>query len=311
MDVTISIIIPVFNNERSIRRCLDSIVNQDTHFAYEVILVCDPCKDKTLDIIKEYEKRYSFIYHIDVTTRSIALARKKGIESSKGRYLMFIDADDYYTYDAITTMLQAISRNDADIAVGNYYYVKKGKNKKNLLSKNITYDKAGMLKALMQDTYMHGFMWNKIYKASLLKDSDYVYPKGNIIREDVLTNFQVFLKANKLVQFKKPVYYYDKTFESTTSMKDKTRIPWFINIFAAERHLIEKYQPELLNMYLSFHLRRKLLIFGDEIIMKSSYAFKDFIRLIREDKKHLKVLKQKGNLKTEGMPWESFIKSFK
>ena len=51
MDVTISIIIPVFNNERSIRRCLDSIVNQDTHFAYEVILVCDPCKDKTLDII--------------------------------------------------------------------------------------------------------------------------------------------------------------------------------------------------------------------------------------------------------------------
>ncbi len=308
MQFDVSIIIPVYNNERSIARCLDSIISQKTMFSYEVILVSDPCSDKTMQIIDTYVQKYSFIKNINVTTRNIALARNKGIDSSNGDYLMFIDADDYYKDNAVELMVSTIKSTNSDIVSASNYYVRGKKISKNFFRKNKIYDKKGMLKALMQDSYMHGFMWNKIYKTKLLKNKNYVVPKKNIIREDVLTNFQIFLNANKLVMISTPIYYYDKTYESTTSAVDFTRVPWFIDIFAVERYLIEKIDSSLLKMYLSLRNRRKLLIFGDKLIVKKGYTKSQYKELKTYCKKYLKILNKKGTLELTNMPWESFIK---
>lgn len=310
MAYDVSIIIPVYNNERSIKRCLDSIVSQKTKFSYEVILVSDPCTDKTMDIIDEYVKKYSFIQNINVTSRVIGIARNVGIDASTGKYLMFIDGDDYYSEDAIELMVNTLKKTNSDIVSASNYYVRGKKISKNFFRKNKTYDRKGMLKALMQDSYMHGFMWNKIYKAELLKGKNYALPKKNIIREDVLTNFQVFLKANKLTMISKPMYYYDKTYESTTSAKDFTRVPWFIDIFAIERYLLEKYEPSFISMYRSLHNRRKLLIWGDRMIVKKGYSKPEYKKLKKECKNSLKILNKKGTLELTNMPWESFIKDY-
>lgn len=306
----VAIIIPVFNNERSISRCLDSIVNQKTNHTYQVILVSDPSTDKTPQIVEEYVKKYGFISNIDVSTRSIALARNRGIEESDSKYLMFIDADDYFTDDAIETMISSLEKNNADVAAASYYYVRGKKISKNFFSKNKVYDKQGMLKALLQDSYMHGFMWNKIYKSELLKGRHYVVPKGNIIREDVLTNFQVFLNSNKLAMTSKPIYFYDKTYESSTSKVDKTRVMWFITIFAVERYLLEKHNPSFMKMYHSLQNRRKLLVWGDRQIVKHGYEKEEYKTLKKDAKEALKNVNLKGKLQINNMPWEEFIKYY-
>lgn len=304
----VAIIIPVYNNERSISRCLDSIINQKTKHSFEVILVSDPSSDKTPQIVEEYIKKYSFIKNIDVNTRSIALARTRGINESNSKYLMFIDADDYFKDDAIEIMVNTLEKNDADIAAASFYYVRGKRCKKNFFSKSKIYDRKGMLKALMQDSFMHGFMWNKIYKSELLKDKSLVLPKGNIIREDVLTNYQVFLNANKLAMTSKPIYYYDKTFESSTSKVDKTRVIWFITIFAIERYLLEKYEPSFMKMYHSLQGRRKLLVWGDRQIVKHGYEKEEY-KALKKDAKHLlQIVNKKGKLEIDNLPWEKFIK---
>lgn len=306
----VSIIIPVYNNERSISRCLDSIVSQQTKFSFEVILVSDPCTDKTMEIIDTYIKKYPFIKNINVSSRVIGVARNVGINASNGKYLMFIDADDYYSMDAIELMITTLESTNSDIVSASNYYVRGSKISKNFFRKNKTYNRKGMLKALMQDSYMHGFMWNKIYKAELLKNKNYALPKKNIIREDVLTNFQVFLNANKLTMISKPMYFYDKTYESTTSSKDFTRVPWFIDIFAIERYLIEKHEPTFQKMFLSLKNRRKLLIFGDKLIVKKGYSKEEYKKLKIYCKKYLKIINKKGTLELTNMPWESFIKDY-
>lgn len=311
MSVDVSIIIPVYNNERSIARCLDSIINQKTNYIFEIIMVSDPCSDKTPDIIKTYIDNYKNIYNFNVSTRSVGLARQKGIEESKGQYLMFIDADDYYKENAVNLMVSTIQKTNADVVAASFYYVRNKKVRKNFFSKNATYNKQGMIKALMQDSYMHGFMWNKIYKSSLLKEYNYPLPSGNIIREDVLTNFQIFLNANKLVMLSKPIYYYDKTYESTTSAKDKTRIPWFLTIFATERFLLEDGYPQYLEMFYSLKNRRKLLIWGDQQIIKSGYTKEEFKILKSDCKKYLAILNNKDQFMIEAMPWQNFIEKLK
>ena len=90
----LSIIIPVFNNSRSIKHCLQSIFDNKTKYEYEVILVCDPSTDNTNKIIDEFAKKYNNIFIYNVSDRHIAKARDKGIKSAQGKYLMFIDADD-------------------------------------------------------------------------------------------------------------------------------------------------------------------------------------------------------------------------
>ena len=308
-ELDVSIIIPCKNNERSLSRCLNSIINQNTSKKYEVIIVSDPSSDKTYEIIDAYAENFSFIKHIKLQATPIGVARDIGINASSGKYLMFIDADDYFTNDAIETMVTTIEKEQADIVNASFYYVRGTKIKKNFFTKKAVLNCKGMLKELMKDSFMHGFMWNKIYKSELLKNQRYVLPKKNIIREDVLTNFQIFLKCNKLVMINKPIYFYDKTYESTTSAKDKTRVPWFITIFAIEKYLLEKFKPEYLQMYRHLHLRRKLLIFGDQIIVKKGYTKEEFKNLKKQCSILLNILKKKDILPLENQIWSDFIKN--
>ena len=311
-SLDVSIIIPVKNNEKTLSRCLNSIFNQKTTFKYEVIIVSDPSIDKTYDIIDEYSRSHDNLIHLKLDKTPIGQARNIGINKSNGDYLMFIDADDYYSSDAINTMVKTIKETDSDIvSASNYYIHKDGKPKKSFFSKNHTYNQKGMLKALMQDSYMHGFMWNKIYKCSLLKNKNYVLPEKNIIREDVLTNFQVFLNADKLTMISKPIYFYDKREESTTSVIDKTRVPWFIEIFAIEKYLLEKNKPQYIKMFNSLKSRRKLLVWGDRQIVKKGYTKNEYKDLKSYCRKYLKIISSNGKLPIDGTPWENFIGKIK
>lgn len=111
----LSIIIPVYNAEPLLNRCLDSIFNQVTQYTYEVILVDDGSTDKSIDIIKSRKEKNIVLFQQKNSGPSAA--RNKGIELAKGNYIAFLDADDYWIYNYIEQTVSFLAKNKECVAV--------------------------------------------------------------------------------------------------------------------------------------------------------------------------------------------------
>lgn len=117
----ISVIVPVYNVEQYLRRCLDSIMEQNFE-SYEIICVNDCSPDHSQDILDEYAAKYPERIRVLVNDRNMGLGktRERGIAVAEGRYLMFIDSDDYIQSDYLRTYYDAMLREDKDIIIGGY-----------------------------------------------------------------------------------------------------------------------------------------------------------------------------------------------
>ncbi len=112
----VSIIVPIFNAERYIGNCLDSILSQN-YKNIEVLLINDGSTDNSKKIIEDYKNRDSRINIINQENLGAPEARNKGIKLSKGKYLMFFDSDDILNEDSIELLVNSISKNDASIVI--------------------------------------------------------------------------------------------------------------------------------------------------------------------------------------------------
>ena len=119
MQDLISVIVPVKNEEKYLTECIESILAQD-YRPLEIIFVLDGCTDSSLEIIKAYKEKKDFISYYEVSFSSPGLARNLGIDKAKGKYLMFVDADDLLKENAVTKLYESIKENEADISAGNY-----------------------------------------------------------------------------------------------------------------------------------------------------------------------------------------------
>lgn len=122
MDL-ISVIVPIYNVEKYLRQCLDSLAAQ-TYKNIEVIMVDDGSPDNCGAICDEYSKRYSNFIAVHKENAGLGMARNTGMEHMNGEYVMFIDSDDYISDDLIEVLYQAIKKNNVDIAKGGFYLVK-------------------------------------------------------------------------------------------------------------------------------------------------------------------------------------------
>lgn len=118
----VSIIVPVYNTEKYLRKCLDSLVNQDFS-DYEIILINDGSTDCSKSIINEYTKKYFFIKSFTKKNGGLSSARNLGIEKSLGRYIVFVDSDDYVETSFLKELYNNITKNNSDIAVCEFSYV--------------------------------------------------------------------------------------------------------------------------------------------------------------------------------------------
>lgn len=116
----ISVIVPVYNVEKYLKKCLDSII--DTSFKdYEIIVVNDGSTDRSLDILKEYEQKYNFIKVINQKNHGLGNARNKGIKESCGNYLFFVDSDDFLEKDSLKKMYDKTNNGNLDLVICDYY----------------------------------------------------------------------------------------------------------------------------------------------------------------------------------------------
>ena len=119
MKDKVSIIVPVYNNEKFLEKCLDSIINQ-SYKNLEILLINDGSKDNSLKIMRQYAKKDKRIIIIDKENEGVSKARNDGIRASSGEYITFVDSDDYIEFNEIEEMYKAIKENNVDMVRTNY-----------------------------------------------------------------------------------------------------------------------------------------------------------------------------------------------
>lgn len=208
MDYKISVIVPVYNVEKYLEKCIESIINQ-TYKNLEIILVNDGSLDNSLKICNKYENIDSRIKVINKENGGLSDARNKGLEVATGDYISFIDSDDYidkYFYEVL--LKNAIEKN-AEISQCNFKRVNENHVEKNIIQiKEIElYNNIHMIDNLYNNNKSENavVVWNKIYKKNIFDDVRFY--KG-IIHEDEAIIHELFYNANRIVTTSEILYYY-------------------------------------------------------------------------------------------------------
>jgi len=215
----VSIIVPVYNVQDYLKRCLDSLVNQ-TLKDIEIIIINDASTDNSLKIMREYEDKYNSIKVIDSPTNlRQGGARNLGIEIAKGDYIGFVDSDDWVNVEMYEKLYSKAIDAYCDV-VDSDYYVSDGKNVLTAVSSN-TADQLGELTSeKKKGLILHsGRMWTKIFKTSLFIDNNIRFPE-KLSYEDNPVVPLLLAHASKLEKVNEPLYYYFKNPESTTTTKN-------------------------------------------------------------------------------------------
>lgn len=159
--IDVSIILPVYNREDTIKDSIESIINQ-TYSNWELIIVDDGSKDNSEEICKKYAMKDNRINVIHQENNGPSSARNKGISLAKGKYLMFIDSDDQYKLEMIEKMIKKMNQNDSKLVVCNY------KNNTNMDG----FEELDRFLAMevLQRNRVFNLLWNKIYDLKIIKE---------------------------------------------------------------------------------------------------------------------------------------------
>lgn len=240
MGNKISIIVPVYNVEKYLEKCVDSIINQ-THLNIEIILINDGSIDSCGKLCDNYKRQDNRIIVIHQNNQGLSEARNKGIEMSTGDYLGFVDSDDWIEKDMFELLYTNLIQFDADISMCGYSRM----NEDNSIISKYLYDDNKRIEILSGKNIMKHYLfdytqkdkicnvvWNKLYKRHIFKDIR--FPE-NKIYEDVFTTYLLLDKAKKMVI--SPELKYNYLIRNNSIMNQ----PVSINIFNIIEGNIKRY----------------------------------------------------------------------
>jgi glycosyltransferase involved in cell wall biosynthesis len=235
----ISVIIPVYNVEQFIGRCLTSLVEQ-TFRDFEVIAVNDGATDDSPMILHHFAEKYDFIKVIDQPNKGMSEARNVGMRAASGRFFSFVDGDDYVSPTFLEELYRACVDNSADIACCYYYF--------HFIENDFLFEYPfrckGVLSGseamhkLLRDVQIQSLAWNKLYRRELFMDYDITFPSMTF--EDMATTARVFSHASRVVVIDRPLYYYNQRSTSTLATMNTNKINDFIRATAMVRASLEK-----------------------------------------------------------------------
>lgn len=209
MNDLISIIVPVYNVEQYLEKCILSILGQ-TYSNLEIIIVNDGSTDGSDDIIKKYELKDSRIIHINKENGGLSSARNCGIKNASGKYVLFIDSDDFIELDCVEKLYKKITKDKSDMVIFNSRYVyENGFVKKNtpFINEDKIVDSKEAIELLLQGRKYKFHAANKFCKLSIIKKNHIIYPEGKIY-EDVLTTYKLILNSKKISLYSCYLYNY-------------------------------------------------------------------------------------------------------
>ncbi len=200
-EIDLSIIVPIYNGEKYIKRCINSVINNSTSYEYELILVNDGSTDKTLEIINGYKYIYpNKITVINKKNSGLSDSRNAGLKIARGKYISFLDHDDYITSNYIQILMNTAYGKDADIVVCSTANISNRK----VISKNkyddMEYNRKNEDKLLKVRSYA----WGCVIRNTLFKNIQ--FPKGYWY-EDMIMRFLILRNSNRLISISKVLHF--------------------------------------------------------------------------------------------------------
>lgn len=256
-NIKVSIIVPVYNVENYVSKCLDSLVNQ-TLSNIEIIVINDGSTDNSIDIIKKYEQKYQDkMIVIDKKNEGVGEARNCGIKVAKGEYLGFVDSDDYVELNMFEKLYNKANENNSDIAICQFKNVDEDYNF--LETETIYLDSNINTKTdLNQLIKINPAPWNKIYKKDLFTKNDIYFTK--LWFEDLEAITKVILSSDSItfVEEKLYCYLYRRSTSSSNIIKKDKLYDIFsifdsIILYLKEKELYNLYQ-EVIEYYFIKHI---------------------------------------------------------
>ena len=216
MSPEITVIVPAFNAEKYLKDCLDSVIRQNFS-SWELIIADDGSSDRTGEIADEYASKDSRIRVIHLSRKGVSAARNAGIDASEGKYLAFVDADDYLEPDYLKELFDRAEVSHADIVQCSFFEDSEGNKTPDANPVDKTYeDPDSMMRAFFAGTHgdIRDSVWAKLFRRDAF--ADIRFDTGLSIYEDGYYVYQCLRKATKAVCFGKPLYHYVKHGNSAT-----------------------------------------------------------------------------------------------
>lgn len=215
-----SIIVPVYNVEKEIRKCLDSIKNQ-TYEDFEVLCVDDCGKDSSMDIVREYaqkDNRFKILTHEH--NRGVSAARNTGLDNASGEYTMFVDSDDWLETNALEIIKDNFDKSKSEVIVFNIYNCYPDGKKE--INDTTNFKKSNQTQVLLTENNLNtfiGVVWNRAYKTSLINDNHIRFPEGMIIEDSDFT-FKISMHIKSVFIIEDVLYNYLRNREGSYTTED-------------------------------------------------------------------------------------------
>lgn len=215
-----SIIVPVYNVEKEIRKCLDSIKNQ-TYEDFEVLCVDDCGKDSSMDIVREYaqkDNRFKILTHEH--NRGVSAARNTGLDNASGEYTMFVDSDDWLETNALEVIKDNFDKSKSEVIVFNIYNCYPDGKKE--INDTTNFKKSNQTQVLLTENNLNtfiGVVWNRAYKTSLINDNHIRFPEGMIIEDSDFT-FKISMHIKSVFIIEDVLYNYLRNREGSYTTED-------------------------------------------------------------------------------------------
>lgn len=217
-----SIVVPMYNVEKYIEKCINSCINQ-TYKNYEVLIIDDQSKDNSLSIARELSKGHKFIKIFEQKNSGVSVARNKGITESSGDWILFVDGDDWLEDNALEKLNNTIveNNNKNDVIITSFYTNKSNNDYYDhffvhesynfLQNDNIELIKNCICKTSISNNTSStnvGVPWAKAYKKDFLINNECIFVPGLKRMQDMIFNLKVFELANNVICVNYPTYHY-------------------------------------------------------------------------------------------------------
>jgi len=262
MEPKVSIIIPVYNAEKYLRRCIDSVLGQE-YRDFELLLVNDGSTDTSGVICEEYAKKDHRVRVTHKENTGVSDTRNLAISQARGKYLQFVDSDDWLTSDATRLLVKAAEENGCDLVISDFYRVvgERVSHKGDIETDGVM-SREEFAAHMMEDPadFYYGVLWNKLYRRDIVEKHSICMEPCISWCEDFLFNLEYILHAERFYALRVPVYYYVKTKGSLVSqgnsiartIKMKRMVFEYYNSFYKNILSKEEYERNRLQVYRFF-----------------------------------------------------------
>lgn len=262
MKPTVSIIVPIYNAQNYLRRCIDSILNQE-YTDFELLLANDGSKDSSGAICDEYAAKDSRIRVIHKENTGVSDTRNMAIDQAQGTYLQFLDSDDWITPDATKLLVRAAAEYHCDMVIADFYRVVGERvSRKGDIEEDGVLTREEFAAHMMENPadFYYGVLWNKLYRRDLVNKYKLRMDTSVNWCEDFLFNLEYILHAQVFYALQAPIYYYVRTKGSLASqglsisktIKMKFMVFEYYNEFYKNVYDEKDYEKKRLSVYRFF-----------------------------------------------------------